>query len=133
VRTPFTIGLVLLTLVLVGVLVLLLAPNKNTLEGTLDLSWTGDSDGMTCSGSGGYDDIYGGQTVVVKDSAGKTVATGDLQEGEPGEGVCTFAFTVENVAEEDYYEVSTSGRDGITYSHDELEAQDWDIGLSLGD
>lgn len=86
------------------------APARGSLQvqGWMNLTrgqftWAGGAD-TTCSGWRGFDDIRGGTEVVVTDSAGKTLAVGQLQTGK-ATGVtaddsatgCRLAFSISGV------------------------------------
>lgn len=87
----------------------------------------------SCIGTRGYSDIREGTQVRVLDGEGDLLATGKLERGEPGSGhySCIFAFTVDDVPASDFYTVEVSHRDGLSYSHAELEDKNWTVELSL--
>jgi hypothetical protein len=123
-------GAALLVLIVVGVL--LLAGGGNTIEGSFSLL---DSElGSDCQGSGGYSDIGPGTSVTVRNETGDTIGTGDLGEGDFAEGFgCDYPFTVEDVPNAKFYRVEVSHRGEVEYSHAEMEANDWEVSVSLGD
>lgn len=88
-------------------------------------------DELTCQGGGGYDDIRQGAQVVVSDSAGKTVALGQLGAGSWKRGVgCIFLFTVADVpAGEKFYGLEVSHRGRVQYTAAQLAAP---VELSIG-
>lgn len=88
------------------------------------------SDGSTCIGIDGYDDMRSGASVVVYDSTGKKVAIGELDAGEVATGSsCVFAFEVDDVpADGDIYSVEVANRGDVPFKR--AEAQE--ITVSLG-
>lgn len=133
-RGPALIGVALVVVVL-AVFLTSRGDDKREVTGTLtlvDSDVVGDSD--DCYGTGGYDDIESGAQVVVKDGAGKTIATGRLGAGEFDDELvttCTLPFVVE-VPNADFYSFSVSHRGELNYSREELEDEGWDVGLTLG-
>jgi hypothetical protein len=106
-------------------------PSKTMFYGAL-----GDS----CEVVGQWYDLRAGTPVVVKDVAGSTIATGELQPGVIVEftlGVphgCRFDFTVRDVPVSAHYEIQVSPPDGtsLSLSYDELEAAGWAAELGIG-
>lgn len=103
-----------------------------TLTGTFQLLDPGSGPDANCRGDGGYSDISGGTDVVVRDGSGSVLAKGALGPGRRNGGSCTFQFTVRKIPEVDFYEVEVGRRGSLTYSFDELEARDWQVGFTLG-
>lgn len=110
------------------------SPKTITVKGTMTLT---DSDVESvagrCYGTGGYDDMRSGTQVTVRDSDGKSIGLGSLDEGEPDERfptvTCHFGFTVTDVpAGIGIYSVEVSHRGEISFK--ETDASD--ISLSLG-
>jgi hypothetical protein len=106
-------------------------PSKTLFYGAL-----GDS----CEVDSQWYDLRAGTPVVVKDAAGSTIATGELQPGvivELSLGVphgCRFDFTVRDVPVSAYYEIKVSPPDGtsLSLSYDELEAAGWAVEWGIG-
>jgi hypothetical protein len=94
-----------------------------TVTGDLTLSGAGGaSDGTSCRGTGGYDDIDEGTDVVVSDAAGKTLAIGRLRAGTTKDGDCVFPFTVSRVPKsEKFYGVTISHRGTLNYTRQDLK------------
>lgn len=132
-----------------GEVVVVEVAEEPTLTGTVTIagSATGNYEG-DCQGSGGYSDLRPGTTVVVKDGSGTTLATGNVLGGQVDEDrskkmpmpalenpwtriVCVLSFAVPGIPEADFYEVEVGRRGGLTYSFDEIEAQDWKVELVL--
>jgi hypothetical protein len=100
----------------------------------------GDSD-LRCHGYQGFDDIQSGAQVIVRDSAGTTVATGTLDQGkaenivDSGQGfkqatTCALPFTVNGVpAGKNFYSVEVSHRGQQQYNEQQMHSP---ISLSLG-
>lgn len=95
--------------------------------------------GDECSGLGGYDDMDAGTEVTVKDEDGTLLATGSLQEGKLSDFsedgaffLCKFSFVIEDVPDAKFYSIETGTRGEISFSKEEMEKQDWEVGLSLG-
>jgi hypothetical protein len=83
-------------------------------------------------------ELHAGTPVVVKDVAGSTVATGEL---EPGVIVdlsfaehngCRFDFTIEDVPVSAYYQIEV-GDTGASFSYDELESMNWTVRWGVGE
>ncbi len=95
-----------------------------------------DLDGVSCAGgTGGYNDVGPGMSVVVRNNDGQVIGTGSLGDnGEKIESVaCEWTALVEDVPSgEDYYAVTVGRRGEQVYTGDELEEQNWEISLSLG-
>jgi hypothetical protein len=97
-----TVGAVVVAAVAGVVLYQAVRPKPVTIVGTLTITSNIDG-GKVCQGTKGYSDIHDGAEVVIHDSTGKVIATGELDEGV-GSGViadfarmCTFHFTVRDV------------------------------------
>jgi hypothetical protein len=90
--------------------------------------------GGSCQGTGGYADIQAGLTVTVKDASGKIIATSRLVDDDANSpaGKCSYTFAVQ-VPDADFYAFEVGHRGELTYSRDELEGMDWDVGFTLGD
>lgn len=68
-----------------------------TVYGSSYSEFTTDGEGG-CTGTGGYSDMNPGTAVIVADSSGHTIATGELGNGKTTEdGSCLFPITVQNV------------------------------------
>lgn len=83
------------------------------------------------SGTGGYDDIHEGASVVIYDAAGKKLAVGSLDAGkERGtSGLCLFDFEVSDVPSGvGPYGVEVSSRGQVTFKEDQAD----NIVISLG-
>lgn len=118
------------------------AENAHTVRGFLSLQDTGSYFGKQCRGSGGYVDLGPGTRVVIRDSAGQVLGTGEFRRGK-GSGekkaigygahaACVFTFVVKNVPDTDAYSFQVSHRGAVAYTHEELEATNWRIGSVLG-
>lgn len=133
-----TLGTVVV-LAMAGALAYSLArPKPVTITGSVTLT-DGVDGGGTCQGSGGYADIRGGTSVVVHDSTGKVVATGQLEEGIGGPGIltdsdiafeCKFPFTLEDVPRQKFYGVEVSHRGTVQFSAQQVSKGP--VALSLG-
>ena len=89
--------------------------------------------GQPCTGTGGYDDIAEGASVVVRDEANKVLATGTLKAGKiVALETCRFDFTVDNLPDAKFYQVEVSHRGAVTYSKSDLDSKGWKVALSLG-
>lgn len=86
----------------------------------------------SCTGTGGYSDIKAGTEVVVKDEAGKILATSALVDApSPVYGICEYTFTVA-VPDAAFYSLAVGRRGDLTYSKDELAGRGWAVGFDLG-
>lgn len=80
------------------------------------------TDGTSCRGTGGYDDIAEGTSVTVYDAAGGVAATGSLGASTYVAGICTFKVAVPDVPKgEKFYQVEVSHRGKIQLSREEAE------------
>jgi len=109
---------------------------SHVLLGTMTISQYQGSQqiiGGACTGHGGYDDIYAGTAVTVKDENSKILATGSLGGGTaPDRFSCSFPFKISNLPEAKFYQVEISHRGAVTYSREDLDRRGWAIQLSLG-
>lgn len=83
------------------------------------------------SGTGGYDDISEGVSVVIYNADGKKVAAGALEAGrsEGDNGLCVFDFKVPDVPSGDGpYGVEVGNRGQVTFKEDQADK----IVVSLG-
>ena len=86
-----------------------------------------------CYGTGGYSDIRSGLAVTVRDSAGRTLATGRLSPGTRASlSRCIFEFEVWDIPQSDFYSFEVGRRGELTYSHREMETSGWDVSFELG-
>jgi hypothetical protein len=99
-----------------------------------DSSFQGLGAGAGCTGDDGYDDIGAGTELRIKDEAGTLIATGRLDAGSFDGLYCVFPFTVGNVPQATYYEISAGNgsRDGVHYTEQDLKSHHWAAHLSLG-
>lgn len=86
---------------------------------------TGDGIGAnpdgTCDGMNGYHDIDQGTQVNIYDSAGKIVATGNLETGEGDAYQCSFNFSISDVPRgSKFYQIEVSHRGKITETADAM-------------
>ena len=92
--------------------------------------------GVSCAGgTGGYNDVGPGMSVVVRDNDGKVIGTSALGDnGEEVKGVaCEWTAVVGDVPDgEDYYSITVGRRGEQVYTGDQLEEENWEISLSLG-
>lgn len=92
-----------------------------------------DRIGQGCSGTGGYDDIQAGTSVVVSDENGKVLATGHLDAGKISAlETCRFTFDLNGVPDASFYQVEVSHRGKVTFSSDDLSKKGWQVDLTLG-
>ncbi|MGY1746753.1 hypothetical protein [Blastococcus sp. SYSU D00695] len=103
----------------------------------LDLYDTSSYNYSTCAGGdGGYSDINPGMPFTVRDQTGEVVAstflpsTGRAHAGGHG---CTWSMTVDVPAHIRHVVITGGSRGEITYSRDDLAANDWVAPLSIGD
>jgi S1-C subfamily serine protease len=89
----------------------------------------------TCRGTDGYDDLVGGQDVVIRDGAGADLGSTFLDNGEvlAADGSCRFAFTAILSGRADEYQVVIGPRSPVVYTDDELAGLGFFVSLSLTD
>jgi hypothetical protein len=79
---------------------------------------------------GGYSDIAAGGQVVVKDGAGRVLATTELSGGQVNTRGCTFDFQLE-VPDTDFYQVEVTHRGALTFARSDLAANEWHVSARL--
>ena len=115
------------------------APATFDVTGTLTLSrvMLYGSDGDSCSGIEGYDDIRTGTQVKVSDDTGKIVGLGALKAGlardsKPswkGTDLCVFDFEVKGIPDSGaIYGVEVSHRGVVQFTRDQADS----VSLTLG-
>lgn len=135
-RWPFFVGIAGLTVAAAGVAVFLTTNSSDTpsiaVKGTMSVPWDFAKEGQRCIAGGGYGDISGAQ-VVVSDSAGKTIATTQLQEAGilhlAGGANCVYDFAVAVPGGEKFYGIEVSHRGRLQYTPEQLKT---DLALKLG-
>lgn len=89
--------------------------------------------GCVAKSSSGYEDITFGTQIVVKDNAGKIIATGALTTaGEPTAEGCTYTGTVPAVPELDIVQVEVSHRGSQVVTKAERVLLHGVVSLTLG-
>lgn len=116
------------------------APLNYTINGKLSLiTSSGLGSDSECRGQRGYDDIYGGQQILVKNGKGEVIAVGSLGIGVRDEQYpsisCDLPIIVNNVPDSDFYqiEVGSGKRGSLTYSKKDLEEKGWSVNFILSD
>lgn len=101
-----------------------------TAEGTLGIVAADSTTSDCSSGTGGYDDIHEGASVVIYDASGKKLAVGALEAGKKREsGLCVFDFEVPDIpAGAGPYGVEVASRGQVSFTEDRADA----IVVSLG-
>ncbi len=86
-----------------------------------------------CRGGGGYEDIIGGERVVVFNQDEEEVAETQLELGQPEDGgqTCVFPFAIPELPESEGYFFVIGGRDPVAYTLEDLEESDFAVQLSL--
>jgi hypothetical protein len=95
-----------------------------------------DSDGNSdcAGGGGGYDDIAPGMPVTVSDERGTILASTTLPEdGDEYALGCIWTMHVLVPDDAAQYSVEGGRRGAVTYSHQELEKDDWKVSVGIGD
>jgi hypothetical protein len=78
---------------------------------------------------GGYD--IANANVEVRDEADKIIGAGNTS-GDMGYGVgCKVEFTILDLPDADFYQITIGSHGGPTYTMDELDALNWNLELSL--
>lgn len=138
-RTAVVIVVAVAAIVFVGLIVAVAAvtflgkTTNRTVTGTFTLYGSDISTTGGCHGINGYDDIREGGNVTLKDGDGKILATSSLTSPSYTPGACEFDVVLDDVPDSDFYEFTVTHRGGLTYSRDDLAAQDWEISASIGD
>lgn len=116
------VGLVLLIALATG-------GSKHTITGSITVY---DDYSMGCDLSWGYDDVHEGALVTVTDSDDTVIAKSSLESGY-GSYTCEFPFTIQDVPNRDQYWVEVSDRGQVAFSRQEMESNNWNVSLTLGD
>lgn len=129
---PWLVGGAALLIAAVVVVLVVSGGGGQTITGSISLF---DPDvGSDCTGSSGYDDIRSGASITIRNETGETLATGNLGAGEFFDGVgCDYPFTVEDVPDADFYRIEVTHRGEVEFSRAEMEQNDWEASLSLGE
>lgn len=87
-----------------------------------------------CAGTGGFDDVYTGTSVVIADGSGTIIATAPLVDSPDAIFIrrCEFTFRAD-VPDVPFYSVRIGGRDPLVYSREDLARRGWTLALTLGD
>ncbi len=99
--------------------------------------------GGECRGTGGYSDLRTGLETIAMDDTGAVLGTGRLTAAPPATDAagevpvaerrrCVYTFTLQNLPDRAEYGVGIGERGTITYTREELEAEDWTVTVSLG-
>jgi hypothetical protein len=98
-------------------------------------NFTVSTDGTSCSGNTGYEDLRAGGQVLIKDASGSVIATTSLSAGKPNpqapDVLCVFSFHV-SVPDSAFYQVIVGQRNALSYSRDELNKAKWTVGEQIG-
>ena len=110
-----------------------------------DLYYSGEpaslGGGDRCIGQSGtpFVGLQSGTEVDMTDGSGNTIGLGALAEAPdsgsttiPGfatAATCHFTFSIANVKKADFYKVAIGGRQGPTYSYDQLAGMGWKIAI----
>lgn len=87
---------------------------------------TGKTYPCPAGAGGGYADLAVGTQVTVKDGSGKILATSSLTGGRVTMHGCVFTYSV-SVPAADFYQVEVAHRGALTFSQEELAANDWQV------
>ncbi len=89
-----------------------------------------------CEGTGGYDDVRAGASIVVLNESGTTIGTVALPPGAMAQRdtwACWFDFTLPGIPDAPFYSVKVNQRAGPTWSRAQMEANGWKVELALGE
>jgi hypothetical protein len=87
------------------------------------------SDGTSCEGAEGYDDIGHDTPVAVKNGKGEILATTSLGQGTGSTANCTFSFGFPVTEGQDRYVVSVGRRGEFSCTFEQLQARGVQIRL----
>lgn len=118
----------------VGVAYMSGAVGGHDVKGTFELASSGStSSAGGCKGDGGYSDIHEEVEVTVKDETGKLLATSNLGPGTAtGYINCHFEFSIKVPDAVKFCTFEVGRRGDLSFSHDEMVANGWTVGFSLG-
>jgi len=107
---------------------------SHTISGSFEVIYpTAPAAGTSCYVPPAWGSESDGDQVVVMDGTGSTLGIGTLTNGTStglGEG-CRFSFSVPSLSDASFYSVLIDGHSGPQYSESQLQAQDWNVVLSL--
>ncbi len=89
----------------------------------------------TCTGAdvaSGFADVGPAAGVTVRDESGDIIATGTVAEGERTIQGCVLPLRVDDVPEAKFYEVEVGRRGGVRSSRADLEADGFEVHLTIG-
>ena len=139
-RSSRSIGAVAVTAALLAVAayVVVTGSERHTVTGEMFLtdssSFSDLSDGDSCEGSGGYDDMNSGTQLVIEDQTGKTLSTASYGSGTYDGTACVFGFEFTDVPKATFYRVQQSGNRGVLqYSYQDMVKNHWGVSLTLGE
>lgn len=95
-------------------------------------------EGERCTGYKGFDDIKPGASIRALDGGGDIVGSsslpdlGNVVRIRPQVLGCEFTWMIE-VKDADFYVFEIANRNGPSFSRADLEANEWAVGLSIGD
>ena len=129
-RRPLLVVLVIAALVIaVGVAVgggiLLLASDVSQRDE--DHTVTGTLVAPKCGG--GY--ALTNASVEIRDESDTLIGSGSTGINEDFGGKCSVSFQIENVPKAEFYQFKVGTHGAPTYTYEEMQAQDWDLSLSL--
>ena len=101
-------------------------------------SMTSVDEDDSCSGSGGYSDFGTGMNVTIRDGDGNIVGSTSTDRAEYVSTGSTEALYCQTGFETDvdivdFYAIGIGSRGELTYSFEDLEDQDFNLSLTLGD
>jgi hypothetical protein len=122
-----------LVVAVAGTLVFTLQASRQPL--TIEYGLLDTDGGSDCSGGdGGYSDIAPGMPVTVADEKGTILASTTIPEtGEDLGFGCIWTLRVAVPDDAAQYSIEGGRRGAVTYSHQELQAQHWQVSLGIGD
>jgi hypothetical protein len=128
------LGAFLLVAAVAGTLILTLKGGDERLL-TIEYGLLDTDGGSDCSGGGGgYNDIAPGMPVTVSDEKGTILASTMLPEdGEEYPFGCIWTMHVAVPDDAAQYSVEGGRRGAVTYSHQELDKDDWKVSVGIGD
>lgn len=98
----------------------------------LDSLKQGETYPCPAGAGGGYEDIYAGTPVVIRDGDGSIVGIAKLRGGKVTMDGCVFHFQVEGLPDTNFYTVTTSDRGSLSYTRGDLVDQKWRVQLTIG-
>jgi hypothetical protein len=110
----------------------LTGPQLNQAQRILDGLKAGKTYPCPLGAGGGFADLVPGGQVTVANGSGSVLADGSLTGGVLSMQGCTFDFSIPQVPQSSFYQVTVTHRGALTYSLDQMESNNWTVTSTVG-